>query len=656
MSQPTDSTYNTPLYNSRIIDTYIKLLRKRYPFVDIDELLSSANMKEYEVSDPGHWFTQNQIDLFHQKLVQLTGNEKISREAGRYAASAEALGHVGHWILSHMNPASAFMHFSKITPRFTQSTIVEAKKIHSSKVEVTVTPKENVQEKEFQCQNRIGHFEAIIRIFKCQNPHIEHRECIFRGGKQCKYIISWKEPLFISWKKIRSYLSLTFIIVFILYIFIDPYIATTRLFPGFTIIILILELISIKKEKNETQIALQSLKETSDELIEQSDLYYKNALLSNEFGELLAKQINNNKLYQNLVDILQKRLDYDRGLILIANQDKTKLEFKHGYGYNQKEYSIIRNTSFNLSKKHSSGAFVRCFQERRPFLINDINTIHDNLSLRSLDLAHKLRVSSFICCPIIYEDNAYGVLAVDNVQSKRPLVARDINLLMGIAHFVGISLRNIDLIKSKERQFESMLQVLAASIDARDAMTAGHSENVALYALEISKELGLDRDIQYRVRVAALLHDYGKIAVPDSILKKPDRLTDQEYDMVKSHAMHTEKILQQIQFEGSLEQVPKIAGSHHERLDGSGYPKGLRGKDIPLEAQIIAVADVFEAITATRHYREPMPIAQAFHLLYDLSGIQFDPKIVNALYRYYIRDIDPHLSLELDKSKYAVSS
>ncbi|MBS3779722.1 MAG: HD domain-containing protein, partial [Desulfovermiculus sp.] len=175
-------------------------------------------------------------------------------------------------------------------------------------------------------------------------------------------------------------------------------------------------------------------------------------------------------------------------------------------------------------------------------------------------------------------------------------------------------------------------------------------------AVEISKELGMDHDFQYRVRVAALLHDYGKIAVPDNILKKPDKLTDEEYEKVKYHAIQTEKILQQIQLEGTLEQVPKIAGSHHERLDGSGYPRGLRGKDIPLESQIIAVADVFEAITATRHYREPMPITHAFHLLFDLGGIQFDQKIVNALYRYYIRDIDPHLSLELDKGKYAVSS
>lgn len=648
MSYSTPSSDNIPIYNSRIINTYIKLIQKKYSFVDIDELLSYAYMKYYEVADSGHWFTQNQVDRFHQKLVQLTGNDNISREAGRYAASPEALGHIGRWIMSFLDPAMAITHMSQIIPRFTKSTLYEANKINSNKVEITVTPKENVNEKKFQCDNRIGHFEAILRIFNCV-PHIEHHECIFHGASHCRYIISWKQPLFASWKRFRNYLGVFATLILSILFFVIPQLTINTLLPFVLITFLFLEVIFLRKEKSKNYNALVELQNSSTELIEQSNMYYNNALLNSETGEVLAKQTNKNELFESLIEILKERLDYDRGMILLANQDATRLEFISGYGYSRSEDQILKKTSFHLDKKDSKGVFVLCYKEKRSYLVNNIDFIKQDISRKSLDFARKLGVNSFICCPITHEDTVYGVLAVDNVQSKRPLVARDVNLLSGVAHSLGISLRNIDLIESKERQFESLLQVLAASIDARDAMTAGHSENVALYALEISRELGLDRDIQYRVRVAALLHDYGKIAVPDSILKKPDRLTDKEYEMVKAHAMQTEKILQQIQFEGTLEKVPKIAGSHHERLDGSGYPKGLRGKDIPLEAQIIAVADVFEAITATRHYREPMPIAQAFHLLYDLSGIQFDPKIVNALYRYYIRDIDPHLFLEESK-------
>jgi HD-GYP domain-containing protein (c-di-GMP phosphodiesterase class II) len=140
------------------------------------------------------------------------------------------------------------------------------------------------------------------------------------------------------------------------------------------------------------------------------------------------------------------------------------------------------------------------------------------------------------------------------------------------------------------------------------------------------------------IRVASLLHDYGKIGVPDSILKKPGRLTKEEYEKVKTHALKTQRILEQINFEGLLSQVPEIAGAHHEKMDGSGYPNGLKGEEIPLGARIIAVADFFEAVTAKRHYRDPLPISYAFRLLEKERGIHFDEKVVDAFIRHYAKE------------------
>jgi HD-GYP domain-containing protein (c-di-GMP phosphodiesterase class II) len=137
------------------------------------------------------------------------------------------------------------------------------------------------------------------------------------------------------------------------------------------------------------------------------------------------------------------------------------------------------------------------------------------------------------------------------------------------------------------------------------------------------------------IQVAALLHDYGKIGVPDAILKKPGRLTDEEYEIVKLHAEKTQKILQQINFEGVFSQVPEIAGCHHEKIDGSGYPSGLKGDEIPLGAKIIAVADFFEAITARRHYRGPIPVQKAIAMLEKERGVHFDESIVDAFFSYH---------------------
>jgi len=210
---------------------------------------------------------------------------------------------------------------------------------------------------------------------------------------------------------------------------------------------------------------------------------------------------------------------------------------------------------------------------------------------------------------------------------------------MGVANQIAISIHNAKLVQARLRQFQSMLQVLVASTDARDPITAGHSLRVTEYAVGVCRELGLSPQYCDMIRVASLLHDYGKIGVEDSILKKPGRLTPNEYMNIKSHAERTRDILEKIDFEDIYREVPDIAGSHHEKVDGTGYPHGLKDNDIPLGAKIIAVADVFEALTSRRHYREPMPIDQAFDKLVGKIGSHFDKRCVEALINYYNRQV-----------------
>jgi HD-GYP domain-containing protein (c-di-GMP phosphodiesterase class II) len=237
----------------------------------------------------------------------------------------------------------------------------------------------------------------------------------------------------------------------------------------------------------------------------------------------------------------------------------------------------------------------------------------------------------------VCDGESIGLLVVDNLESRRPLVQSDLVLLKGIASVLGVSLKNAELIAAKERQFSSLIRVLGASIDARDPLTSGHSEKVTEYAMGICEELNLDSDRKEAVRVAALLHDYGKIGVPDAVLKKPGRLTQKEIETVKTHSLKTIEILEKIHFEGIYSSVPEMAGGHHEKIDGSGYPYGLKGEEIHLGARIIAVADFFEAITAKRHYREPMDDLSALEMLKERTGSHFDTAVVNAFVNFYSR-------------------
>jgi HD-GYP domain-containing protein (c-di-GMP phosphodiesterase class II) len=388
-------------------------------------------------------------------------------------------------------------------------------------------------------------------------------------------------------------------------------------------------------EKRELTASLNYLKDSTDQMLDQIEVNYNNALMTNEIGQALSTHTSIGNILLNIIKISKKRLDNDRCLILLADQDRKRLLFMAGYGYKENQLRLLKKTSFHLNRPESKGVFIKSFREQRPFLVNDINEIKSDLSARSLTFVNKIGSKSFICCPIISDGESIGVLAVDNLKSKRPLVQSDMSLLMGVASVLGISIRNANLLEARGRQFRSILQVLAASIDARDPMTAGHSAKVTEYALGICDELELSADYRDMIRVAALLHDYGKIGIPDAILKKPGKLTEHEYEIVKNHSFKSRRILEQINFDGVFCQVPEIVGAHHEKYNGNGYPDGLKGEEIPLGARIIAVADFFEAITAKRHYRGPIPLHEAIVLLKKESGKSFDRKIVDAFFNYY---------------------
>jgi HD-GYP domain-containing protein (c-di-GMP phosphodiesterase class II) len=623
-----------PLYSSRIIDAYIKLIRRKYSYVNIGELLHYAKMEPYEVADQGHWFTQEQIDMFHDRAVKLTGNDGIAREAGRYTASPDSIGVMRQYILGFFSPTKVYQGIGRTTSNFTRSSLYECRVLAANRVEVTVTPVKGVREKPFQCENRIGFMEAIADVFNTRSLHIEHPECMFRNSSVCRYVISWEKPVSASWRKTRDYgILLLFLAGGISYL-MEGWSGFLAMLPFFLLLLLGVSLLAARSERRELTGALEHMRQSTDRLFEQINVNYNNALLTNEIGQAISKQTDVDTLLGDLALVLKKRLDYDRGMILLADAGKKHLFFRSGFGYTEEQEKFLQKTAFHLTRPESKGVFVISFRDQKPYLVNDFDEIRTTLSLNSLAFAKKMGAQSFIVCPIVCDGKSIGVLAVDNIVSKKPLVQSNMSLLMGIATIIGISIRNAMLNEAKERQFKSTLQTLAASIDARDTMTAGHAEKVTEYSIGICRELGLSKDYSEMIRVASLLHDYGKIGIPDAILKKDGWLTEDEYRQVQSHVEKTGEILEQINFEGIYRHVPEIACSHHEKMDGSGYPRGLKGSEIPLGSKIIAVADFFEAITAKRHYREPMPFAVAKGLLQERSGTHFDRTVVVAFLSY----------------------
>ncbi|MBQ8459226.1 HD domain-containing protein [bacterium] len=246
------------------------------------------------------------------------------------------------------------------------------------------------------------------------------------------------------------------------------------------------------------------------------------------------------------------------------------------------------------------------------------------------------KTKTILCMPIMNNNReiigAFQVLnKIDGVFTKN-----DEDLLIAIGGSASIALENAQLFDKQLQMyheqkllFESFIDTLAMSIDARDKITAGHSIRVRMYSTLLAQEIGMDpKDISL-LEKAATLHDIGKIGIRDSVLQKDGKLTDEEYKHIQEHVRITHNILNRIYMSQDFRIITEMACSHHEKWDGSGYYRHLKGEEITLGGRILAVADVFDAITSKRHYRDKMPIVNVIDILLKGSDSHFDPKLVD---------------------------
>ncbi|MCK9362308.1 MAG: response regulator [Syntrophales bacterium] len=234
---------------------------------------------------------------------------------------------------------------------------------------------------------------------------------------------------------------------------------------------------------------------------------------------------------------------------------------------------------------------------------------------------------SIICAPLLIHGSVLGVLSIRKKSLGGVFTKNDLQQILGLAKRASLNLENKILYESMFDNLTSTFMALVAAIQARDHYTEEHSRRVTETAVNIAQQMGLSPTEVERLRVASLLHDLGKISIPDNVLLKPGGLTDKEFEIIKQHPVNGDAILSHIAL---LDDERLIVRHHHERWDGRGYPDGLAGNDIPLLARIMAVADSFDAMTSDRPYRKGMNIKAAVGELIANKNKQFDEKIVDV--------------------------
>ncbi len=464
-------TDTTPIYNSRIIKTYLEFIRKRYPDLNIDSILEYAGMTRYEVEDPAHWFSQYQTDRFQEILVKKTGNPNISRDAGRYTTSYEGMGPVKQYTLGLMSLASVYLLMRKVYPMMSRGATVKTKKLGSDRVEIVSTPNHGVNEKPYQCENRIGTFESLAMWFTDNLANVQHPSCFHKGDRSCRYIITWKKTASLIWKRIRNYSLLVSIVLSLSLFFVFPPMTWGILVILFSLITLSLAFLSEYLEKKELTKTVETQGDAAKDLIDEINIRHNNALLVQEIGRATSSILDIDKLINTVVNIMEIHMDFDRGLIMLADKNKTRLFYTAGFGYDNEIEWFLRKSEFHLDNPRSQGVFIVAFRNRKPILVNDIGEIEKTLSKRSLQFAKKMGVQSLICVPIVYEKESLGILAVDNPKSKRPLTKSDMNFLMGISSQTAVSIinaRSFQKLRDSEKKYRELVENANSIIMRRD--------------------------------------------------------------------------------------------------------------------------------------------------------------------------------------------
>ncbi len=260
----------------------------------------------------------------------------------------------------------------------------------------------------------------------------------------------------------------------------------------------------------------------------------------------------------------------------------------------------------------------------KPMVIQDAQS--DVRHHKGTGITSAFITENLLAVPMFVKGQTMGVLeALNKIDGE--FAESDQELLLALGAQAAVALENAQLFDALQKSYESILEGWAKALELRDYETQGHTLRVTELTLRIAREMGLKGNDLVIIRRGAILHDIGKIAIPDQILLKPGKLTSEEREIMTRHPTYAKEMIEKIVF---LHPVIDIPYYHHEQWDGSGYPKGLKGEEIPLNARIFAIADFWDALTTNRPYRKALPGEEVKAMIAERSSTHFDPDIVEV--------------------------
>ena len=334
------------------------------------------------------------------------------------------------------------------------------------------------------------------------------------------------------------------------------------------------------------------------------------------------------RLLDFCLKLLGREMQVENSSIMLAQPDGQRLVVKAAYGPRREEV-------LGKERKHGDGVAGWVAEYREPLLVPDVETS----PAFATEFTRRYSGKSFLSVPLVLQERTLGVLNLTGKTNGEAFTESDREFALSIAGQMAVAIDNARLCDTIQVNCFSAVQALAESLEARDPYTSGHSSRVTDYAIRVARTLQVSPTSLETLRYAGRLHDIGKLGISEATLHKGRDLTEEEWAMIQSHPVKGERIVDSL---GFLDRVKPIVRGHHEHWDGSGYPDGLKGEEIPFLTRILSVADCYDAMTSQRPYRAAMSHREATAELEAGMGKQFDPALVQQFMSVVDRTLVSH--------------
>lgn len=335
-----------------------------------------------------------------------------------------------------------------------------------------------------------------------------------------------------------------------------------------------------------------------------------------EISKLLITEIDLAHLFKIITEVLVQEFAVGRVSLMLIDEATSDLVIRASHG-------LPSDVALKARRKSGEGVAGLVLKSRKPLIISHgkhpDQEVMDAINLEDMPF-------SSMSVPLIGKDKALGVLNVSKF-SGSPFTTSDLQVVLILSSQVVAAMENAALYDDLRESYFRTVQALVAAVEAKDPYTKWHSTNVAKYAVAIARDMGISPSHLEEIHIASILHDVGKIGISERIISKPDRLSREEFDIMKDHPAHGIKILEPIGFSPT---IINAIYQHHERYDGKGYPRGLEGDEIVIGARILNVADTIDAMVSERPYRGIISSQEVIEELEKEAGGQFDPKVAES--------------------------